>query len=293
MQRGYEPQQRAQGKIKICITRLIDEYPFHARILERFKMASRPDVGTMGVTVSGNDVLLLHNPDFVLNTPSDELTGALLHQVHHVVFGHVTADPAAYPDDWACTVAAEITANEFIHLPLPGEPIRLEQFPRFPKMESTDERYDRLKGRVSRKPISTPRNSGGNQQGDSGGNQGSDGEAGGDQAGGNQGRGGQGHGGQGRGGRGRGGQGGDGQGHGGQDRGGQGGGAQGHGGQDRGGQSGGGQSVFRPHGQAAPHTRDLVPDTRASSSGGLEKNACPRPRRTPGSGKLPRIGEKS
>jgi hypothetical protein len=159
MVQEYEPQHRAQGQIQICIERLIDEYPFHARILERFRIVSRPEVGTMAVTVSGTDVLLLHNPDFVLNTPSEELTGALLHEVHHVLFNHVLADPADYPDEWARTVAEEVTANEFIQQPLPGEPIRLEQFPSLPPMESTDERYARLKRRVSRMPIATPQDS--------------------------------------------------------------------------------------------------------------------------------------
>ena len=84
MKRDYTPQQRAEGKIDTCVERLLDEFPFHARILERFKTAARSDVGTMAVTVSGNDVLLLHNPDFVLETPFDELAGVLLHEVHHV-----------------------------------------------------------------------------------------------------------------------------------------------------------------------------------------------------------------
>ena len=160
MTQEYEPQQRARGKIKICIERLIDEYPFHARILERFKIVSRPEVGTMAVTVLGNDVLLLHNFAFVLNTAADELTGVLLHEVHHVLFNHVLAAPADYPDEWARTVAEEVTANEFIRLPLPGQAIRLERFPKLPPMESTNQRYARLKKKGARRPIATPRDQG-------------------------------------------------------------------------------------------------------------------------------------
>ena len=133
-----------------------EKYPFHAAILERFRIVARPEVGTMGVTVSGKDVLLLHNPDFVLNTPADELIGVLLHEVHHVLFGHVLADPADYPDEWARTVAEEVTVNEFVKEPLPAGVITLDGFPALPPMESTDKRYARLKWRVSRKPIATP-----------------------------------------------------------------------------------------------------------------------------------------
>jgi predicted metal-dependent peptidase len=157
MAREYEPKQRARGKIELCIERLVEKYPFHARILERFKIAARPEVGTMGVTVSGNDVLLLHNPDFVLNTPSDELTGVLLHETHHVLFNHVLADPADYPDHWARTVAEEVTVNEFVKEPLPAGGITLKDFPDLPPMESTDQRYARLKRKGARLLISTPR----------------------------------------------------------------------------------------------------------------------------------------
>jgi len=152
----YGPQQRAAGKIEICIKRLLGKYPFHARILERFKIMAKPDVGTVGVTVAGNDVLLLHSPDFVLTTPSNELVGVLLHEVHHVLFGHVLADPAKYSDQWARTIAEEVTVNEFVKESLPAGVIRLEQFPDLPAMESTDERYARLKRRASRDRIIAP-----------------------------------------------------------------------------------------------------------------------------------------
>jgi predicted metal-dependent peptidase len=84
---------------------------------------------------------------------ADELCGVLLHEVHHVVFGHVLADPADYPDEWARTMAEEITVNEFITEPLPGEPIRLEQFPGLPTMESTRQRYEKLKQMKNRPAI--------------------------------------------------------------------------------------------------------------------------------------------
>ena len=41
MEPEYDPQQLAQGKIAVCMEGLIDAFPFHAAILERF---SAPDV---------------------------------------------------------------------------------------------------------------------------------------------------------------------------------------------------------------------------------------------------------
>ena len=156
MAEEYKTWRRAEGKIGIAIRRLVEKYPYHVVILERFKVQARPNVGTMAVTVGGDDVLLLHNPDFVLGTPMAELAGVLLHEVHHVLFRHVLADPADYPDKWARTVAQEVTANEFVGEPLPGKPITLDQFPSLLPVQSTDERYQRLEKRVRRMLISVP-----------------------------------------------------------------------------------------------------------------------------------------
>lgn len=146
----------ARGLVRIAMQRLAGNYPFHARILERFALRCRTNITTMAVTVTGDNVLLLYNPDFVCDIHMEEVGGVLLHEVHHVVFGHILADPADYPDHWARTVAEEVTVNEFVKEPLPGEPILLGQFPELPKMESTDQRYKRLMQRTDRAPSVFP-----------------------------------------------------------------------------------------------------------------------------------------
>jgi predicted metal-dependent peptidase len=145
---------RAEGKIKLGIDRLAGRYPFHAAVLGRFRLRARPEVATMGVAVDGDAIPLYFNPEFVLAVSVDELQGVLLHEVHHVVLGHVLADPADFPDAWARTVAEEVSANEFITEPLPGNPVTLADFPALPPMESTRRRYDRL--RQIPKPQRTP-----------------------------------------------------------------------------------------------------------------------------------------
>jgi predicted metal-dependent peptidase len=140
----YTPAHLAAGAIKRGILRLAGRYPFHARVLERFRPVASPPVGTMGVTASGEGVKLLYNPDFVLGLPADQLGGVLLHEVHHVAFGHLTLDPKRYPDRRALTVALEVTVNEFVREPLPPGGILLDQFPGLPPMESSDQRYRRL-----------------------------------------------------------------------------------------------------------------------------------------------------
>jgi predicted metal-dependent peptidase len=156
MGESYSVCQRAEGKIRIATQRLVAKYPFHASILERCISTAGSDVGTMGVTVSGSDILLVHNPTFVLNIPMDELGGVLLHEVHHVILGHLLASPHDFPDHWARTMAEELTVNEFIREPLPDGAVTLAQFPKLPPMESTGQRYNRLRKVRRRQPLGTP-----------------------------------------------------------------------------------------------------------------------------------------
>ena len=150
---SHDAARQADGRIRGAIQRVAGKYPFHAKVLERFIVRPRPSVSTMGVTVSGDDVLLLHNPAFVLSIRLDELVGVLLHEVHHVVFGHVLADPADFPDSWARVVAEEVTVNEFVTEPLPLVPVLLSQYPGLPPRESTRRRYRRLARHAARTPI--------------------------------------------------------------------------------------------------------------------------------------------
>ena len=92
---------RAEGKIGVATQRLVGRYPFHCAVIEQFEPQERPSVGTMAVTAASDSILLLYNASFVLNTPVAQLVGVLLHEVHHVIFGHLYADPADYPDRWA------------------------------------------------------------------------------------------------------------------------------------------------------------------------------------------------
>src|SRR4051794_8288583 len=157
MAEAYTATARAEGKLRLGIGRLAERHPFHASILEKFKLEARPVVGTMGVTIRGDDLLLLHNPEFVLATPVDQLEGVLLHEVNHVVLGHLLADPADYPDEWARVVAEEVSVNEHVKLPLPEGVVTLDQFPDLPPLGSTRERYEHLKGSNARGPVGSPR----------------------------------------------------------------------------------------------------------------------------------------
>jgi predicted metal-dependent peptidase len=135
---------QAEGRIRLAEGRMAAQYPFHVALLGRLRVTARPSIDTMAVAPAGEDVLLLHNPDFVLGISVAELVGVLLHEVHHVIFGHLTMRPGNYPNRPALVIAQEVTVNEFIAEPLPGRPVLLKDYPLLPPRESTAERYRRL-----------------------------------------------------------------------------------------------------------------------------------------------------
>lgn len=152
----YTVESMADGRIRLAAQRLLAKYPFHAHVLERCRRLPSAEVDTMGVTATRSGVLLRYNPHFTLGLPADQLGGVLLHEVLHVVLGHLALDPADYPDRWAFTVAAEVSVNEFVHEPLPVGVIRREQYPMLPAMESTDQRYRRLEKLRGREELGSP-----------------------------------------------------------------------------------------------------------------------------------------
>ena len=144
MSPNFSSDRLAAGAVRVAIVRLAAAYPFHARVLEKFQLVPSPAVETMGVCATTHGVSLFYNRDFVRGLSADVLGGVLLHEVHHVVLGHLGLHTADFPDHWAFVVACEVSVNEFVKLPLPDGVIRLEQFPDLPPMESTLEWYRRL-----------------------------------------------------------------------------------------------------------------------------------------------------
>jgi predicted metal-dependent peptidase len=135
---------RAAGMLAMAEQRMLQTYPFHARFIARWQRQATTLVATMAVTVRDGNILLLYNPVFVISCSFAELTGVLHHEVNHLLFGHVFLDPNQFADHRALTIAEEVTANEFIHEPLPGDPLLLAQYPGLLPNEDTLTRYRRL-----------------------------------------------------------------------------------------------------------------------------------------------------
>ncbi len=143
----------ATRKLEDCIDGLLLDRPFYWVTLASALIRPDPRIPTMavGVTEAGQ-IALFYNPKFVLRTGRERLMGVLVHEINHVIFGHVVRPRPSSPHGrWAELVASEVTANEFVPYPLPGEPITLERVD-LPPGESTDFRVDRLLKRKERDP---------------------------------------------------------------------------------------------------------------------------------------------
>src|SRR3954467_10823834 len=95
----------------------LERYPYYAAILARVDVVVDPTVASMGVSLHGRRFYLHVNPDYFARSPV-YLRGILLHEVHHVVLGHLTnprLQDVTHVD--LMEIAKEVSANEFIEEP--------------------------------------------------------------------------------------------------------------------------------------------------------------------------------
>jgi len=125
--------------------RFLARYPLYAGVLARLQPVLDPSTDVMAVSHHDGRFYLHINADFFQQNPRF-LLGVLLHEVHHIVLGHLThprfREPA-FPE--LMDIAKEISANEFIEEPLPGG-ILLRDFEKLGLRphQSTLQRYERL-----------------------------------------------------------------------------------------------------------------------------------------------------
>lgn len=124
--------------------RLIHKYPFHARFAAQWALSELASIETVGVTIRSGTIHLLFNPAFVLSCSAPELGAVLLHEIHHLLFGHLWMKPSEYPDGRALVIAQEVSVNEFVREPFPLRPVLLADYPQLPPNEDTVRRYQRL-----------------------------------------------------------------------------------------------------------------------------------------------------
>jgi predicted metal-dependent peptidase len=143
-------QTEATGRVRLAIARLASAYPLHAGILAQWHLVEDGSVATLCIGMADDRLQLRFNPAFVAELTLDEVCGVVHHEANHVLFAHVLHQPEPGENRRARVIAEEVTANEWVAEPLPGEPILLADFSYLPANEDTATRYDLL---VRRTPL--------------------------------------------------------------------------------------------------------------------------------------------
>jgi predicted metal-dependent peptidase len=128
-------------------------YPYYAAVLARMQAVDDPSVPIMAVSAHAKHIWLHINGEYFLKQVNRQFVnmpyfrGVLLHEVHHVVLGHLSDpqyDSPAQPD--LMELAMEISANEYIKEPLPGNPPVWTKYKQYgiAAGQSTRERYELL-----------------------------------------------------------------------------------------------------------------------------------------------------
>jgi predicted metal-dependent peptidase len=121
------------------------KYPYHAATLARMHPVADPSVQRMAVSLhDGRFYLHVHVESF-LREPQ-YLRGVLLHEVHHVVLGHLTHPKFVdVSEPELMDLAVEMSANEHIEEPLPS-PVTWRDYAAvgIRAGQSTMERYEKL-----------------------------------------------------------------------------------------------------------------------------------------------------
>jgi predicted metal-dependent peptidase len=124
----------------------LSRYPYYAAVLARMIPVADPSVARMAVSLVEGRFYLHVNVDAFVSEPR-YLRGVLLHEVHHVVLGHL-----AHPKFGGATepelmdLALEMSANEHVEEPLP-DPIVWQAFAAagIRAGQSTLDRYEKLR----------------------------------------------------------------------------------------------------------------------------------------------------
>jgi len=123
----------------------LDRYRYYAAVLAKMTPVADPSVARMAVSLHNGRFFLHINVDAFLREPQ-YLRGVLLHEVHHVVLGHLTHPKFAEAvEPELMELAIEMSANEYIEEPLPN-PITWRAYAAagIRAGQSTIERYERL-----------------------------------------------------------------------------------------------------------------------------------------------------
>jgi len=98
-------------RIKIVTSKLMIEYPFFSYLLTYCDFKITDEVPTMGVNKNG---VIAMNQEWCMKLSNDELAGVLVHEVLHLVYGHISEDINQGRDQRTLNIAMDLKVNQTI-----------------------------------------------------------------------------------------------------------------------------------------------------------------------------------
>jgi len=147
-------------RIDAALIHVLHSEPFSGEISIRTPKVINWKVDTAYVSADKEaNIHLGYNPDFMRTLPFEQKVGVIIHEILHIAFGHITERaPANKADAKIHNIAADLAINSIIgpeRLPdfclMPGrapksdDPKLAALIKSFPKLESTDYYFNRLK----------------------------------------------------------------------------------------------------------------------------------------------------
>lgn len=147
-------------RIDAALIHVLHSEPFSGEISIRTPKVINWKVDTAYVSADKEaNIHLGYNPDFMRSLPFEQKVGVIIHEILHIAFGHITdRAPANKGDAKIHNIAADLAINSIIgpeRLPdfclMPGrapksdDPKLAALIKSFPKLESTDYYFNRLK----------------------------------------------------------------------------------------------------------------------------------------------------
>jgi predicted metal-dependent peptidase len=145
----------ADTELSRAVLALLAREPFFAHVLAGVERVFTPDIPTAGVTVAVGRLVLLVNPDFLVNelrNPSQR-AAVLKHEVLHLVLRHIFRC-GTQRDAVRWNVATDLVVNQLIGRPwsLPADAVTLARFPGLPADQTAERYYDLLDGATAVAP---------------------------------------------------------------------------------------------------------------------------------------------
>lgn len=147
-------------RIDSALVEVLHSEPFSSEISIRTPKVQNWKVDTAYVAADKDaNIHLGYNPDFMRSLPHEQKVGVIIHEILHIAFGHIAERaPANKQDAKIFNIAADLAINSIIgekRLPefclMPGrapktdDPKLAALIKGFPKLESTDYYFNRLK----------------------------------------------------------------------------------------------------------------------------------------------------